>query len=173
MRLNYLYTILLVAFSTGVFACDCSGYDSIVNAFNSADVVFEGKVLDIDTVFISDTVNAITSKNPKAHIEVFAEQFLAVKFSITKLFKGDKQNVTVIVMTPAAGSACGIQFGPDISYVVYGYSEEFNLVGNGNLNTMQNPETKTTKISGYSTNSCTRTKMAKFEISELKSNKLI
>jgi len=160
--------------STGVFACDCQPYDSIMSAYHSANVVFEGKVINIDTAIVSDTINAISSTNSEPHIEVILEKYLMVKLSITRLFKGDQQNTIITIFTPAAGSACGIQFTPGISYLVYGYTWEFNLIDGGNANTMQNSDNKTSKVSGYSTSLCTRTtKETKNEIAELKRNKLI
>ena len=163
-----------MTFSMGVFACTCVPDDSIVNAYKSANLVFEGKVVKIDTVFISDIANIISSTNSGPHVKVILRKYLAVKFSISKLFKGDMQNKTVTVMTDAAGTRCGFQFIPNISYLVYGYTEQFSFVVSRNLNADQNSNTKTIKKTRYSTNSCTRTTMAiKSEMAELISNKLI
>ena len=62
--------------SSGVFACTCTPGESIITAFKSADLVFEGKVIKIDTVFVSDTANIISATNSKPHIEVILRKFL-------------------------------------------------------------------------------------------------
>jgi hypothetical protein len=175
MVLRYLLTILLATISTGALACTCIFDDSIVNAYKSANIVFEGKVVKIDTVFISDTANIISSTyNPHPHVEVTLRKYLAVKFNIRKLFKGHIQNQIVTVMTDAVGTRCGIQFIPNIMYMVYGYAEQFSFIVDKNLNTNKNVSTETIKKTKYSTSSCTRTTTAiKSEIADLRSCKLI
>jgi hypothetical protein len=173
---KFLYAILLMSVSTEVFACDCIPDDSIVNAYKNANIVFEGRVVKIDTVLVSDTANIISPANSKPHIEVTVRKFLAVKFSMAKLFKGDNQNSFVTVMTSAVETRCGFQFILNNNYLVYGYTAMFSLIVHKGvaINNNKTVQSGNLNISRYSTSSCTRTTSAvKYELSELKKNELI
>jgi hypothetical protein len=176
MSSKIAYTIFLMIISSGAYACSCIPEVSIVNSFKNADIVFEGKVIKIDTVFISDTVNIISPTNPKPHIEVITRKYFEVKFNISRIFKGNNRNKTIAIITDVVGTQCGYQFAHNFKYIVYGYGELFNLIDSGIILTNQKPDikTKTLSVLRYSTNSCTRTTRGiKYEISELKKNKLI
>jgi hypothetical protein len=173
---KFLLTICSMIISSGLFACSCTPGESIVDAFKSADLIFEGKVVKTDTVFVSDTVKIISSKNSKRGFEIVVRKYLSVQFSITRLLKGATNKMAVTIMTEAAGSRCGFQFLVNINYLVYGYTGNFSLIDSKDIVTAQNTnkKIKTLNIAGYSTNSCARTTTTiEREFSELKSNKLI
>jgi hypothetical protein len=176
MITRLLYIIYSMTISSHVFACSCTPGESIVDAFKSADLIFEGKVVKIDTVFISDTVKIIPTTNSKRGIEIVVRKYLSVHLNIIRLLKGVGKNMIVTIMTDAFGSRCGFQFVTNFDYLVYGYTENFSLIDSKDIVATQktNKKIKTLNIAGYSTNSCARTTTAiEREISELKINKLI
>ena len=177
MRSGLFLIILLMTISSGVLACGCLPNDSIVNEYKEAKIVFEGKGIQIDTIYSSDTVrDIISSKNRKPHTEVRLRKYLAVKFAVVRLFKEDSQSMVMVVITSAVGARCGFDFDVNLDYIVYGYNELVNLVDKSDLGSYQNhrKKIKTSKVTMYSTSLCTRTTpWIKEEISELKKNKLI
>ncbi|HTB26816.1 MAG TPA: hypothetical protein VK711_15700 [Puia sp.] len=171
-----LLTTLIIIISSGGYACSCIPEESISNSYKNADFVFEGKVIKIDTVFISDTANIISQTNAKSHQEVIVKEYFAVKFIISRIFKGKSIDTTVTVLTNAVGTACGYQFALNLVYIVYGYTEQFSLIDGwkSTINENSRVKPKTLNVERYSTNSCTRTTMnINYEISELKSKELI
>src|ERR1700746_3750527 len=101
-----LFTALLMTISSGAIACECLPNDSIVKEYNDADIVFNGKVVKIDSVFSLDSLQAvISSKNRKPHTEVFIRKYISVQFKVTRFFKGDSLSGEITIITPAYGPA--------------------------------------------------------------------
>jgi len=177
MRSGLFLAALLMTISSVVFACGCLPNDSIVNEYKEANIVFKGRVIQIDTIYISDTSrDVISSKNRKPHTEVWLSKYLAVKFAVVRLLKEKNQSMVITVITSALGTRCGFGFDLNLDYIVYGYNELVDLVDKSDLGSYQNhrKKIKTSKVIMYSTSSCTRTTpWIKEEISELKKNKLI
>jgi hypothetical protein len=141
--------------------------DIITNAYKSADIVFTGRVIAIDTVLISDSANVISESNTKPHLEVTIRKFVQVKFLIARRLKSKNKNSYVIILTDAVGTRCGFEFILNADYVVYAYKEHFGLIHD-------RQRMKTRNEFRYSTSSCTRTTLGiKSEIKALKESKLI
>ncbi len=72
-------------------------------------------------------------------MEVIIREYFAVKFGITRLFKGKNENMMIItVLTDAVGTRCGYQFALNYEYVVYGNTESFCLLDSGNIAKIKN-----------------------------------
>ena len=103
---NYIGICLLfvawcLVFASGVWACSCLR-GTPEQYFNDADVVFVGKVLDIE--------------------QGWGNEF-EVKFEIVERQKIEGSDKTIVVRTAVMSSACGYSFEPDVIYVVYAIKE--------------------------------------------------
>ena len=57
MKHLLLFIFLLISRPNLVSACTCMPADDIQSSFNPASVIFKGKVIQIDTLLVIDSVN--------------------------------------------------------------------------------------------------------------------
>ena len=106
MRWSIVCSALLVVFladARPAAACTCAPNPPPEEAFNDADIVFAGRVLEIN--------NSANEEYPVA---------LDVRLWIERPFKGFFIE-TIIVRTARDGASCGFHFKQDERYLVYAY----------------------------------------------------
>jgi hypothetical protein len=102
--------ILLLLFSflspSSASACSCAGIEPVEKAFNRAEAVFVGEVVEIKEV---TTINGY--------------QYKQILFQVETVWKGDNKT-QIIVQTAMSGASCGIHFIKGSKYIVYAQSDE-------------------------------------------------
>ena len=102
--LFFVFCILLFA-PSGASACSCIR-GTPEQYFNDADVVFTGKVLEV---------------------EHNVENVFEVKFEIVERQKMSGSDRTVIIRTALTAAECGYDFQPGVTYVVYAIEDGSRL----------------------------------------------
>ncbi|MDL2309456.1 hypothetical protein LJC68_08485 [Bacteroidales bacterium OttesenSCG-928-B11] len=112
---TYIPTGMVILFFYGnISACSCIGEKaSIKNAFKRNEVVFIGKVINIEMVEI---LMELVPGAPKYTIPTYRHK---VTFIIEKTYKGRIDTNYIEVITGVGGGDCGYLFEVDKSYAVY------------------------------------------------------
>ncbi len=131
MKVKILLSLKLVLFLGlnfvwyNVRSCSCQNKNSIYDAYESADVIVQGKVISI--------TQYIASEFP------FTEKFngtvktykYKVSIVIKKNLKGDfDKGDTIIISTGLGGGDCGFKFGVGEYYIVYGMENNLDQYAN-------------------------------------------
>ena len=171
MKHLLLFIVLLISRPNLVSACTCMPADDILSSFNPASVIFKGKVIQIDTLLVIDSV---TIKQPDGSTKTYYRQtgMIKVSFKINKVFKGPKSLKYETIYTTYECCICGFPFYKDRTYLVYGYNETATFSKKNELVDSQeevaNMSAKPEPI--IATSICTRTTMEwKSGIKEIKS----
>lgn len=97
-----LYFLLLSSATICSAQCNCNPEPEIKKAFNSAAIVFVGRVQKITRA-------------------TYKQGYNEVVFEILRTFKGQDEllNKEVVIYTPSSESDCGYNFYPSFDYVIY------------------------------------------------------
>lgn len=109
--LNILIFTFLLLTSNVVYACSCSGYPTVCEAFNSADAVFIGSVERVQNQTTGDDPGTVYHGPQVAYIQV------------EKVFKGIKET-EVIFRTE--GSSCDAVYEEGERWLFYAYYDKKN-----------------------------------------------
>ncbi len=111
-------------------SCDCDeSNQGLKESFEHSHHVFEGTVLEIDTLAISEIVtkealNSLQNDHSKisacAHNSVRSSKVLRVKFHVNQSFKKQIQSEEIYVLTPIDAQSCAYHgFETDGRYILY------------------------------------------------------
>lgn len=100
--------IISVSYSSPAFACSCTEPPPPAEAFEKADAVFSGKVVEIK----KEISNQMSSA-----------QRIPVKFDVQKVWKGPAEK-TITISTALSSASCGYEFEYGKTYLVYAYGDE-------------------------------------------------
>ena len=116
----FLSTILLFISVSQIYACSCAE-SSIKKAFRNSDIIFTGKVVDINEKIMTDSI-------PLDNGEFYSREYKHVefKFKIISLIKGEKLTEFITVTTSGNEAACGNYFDLHSEHLVYSYLDNFN-----------------------------------------------
>lgn len=130
-------------------ACECIE-TTIKEALKNSEIVFRGKVLQIDTLVEFHRINKRDIHNPIA---------IEVTFQILENFKGDKKDIVKVVQDLGG---CGVHFIKNYEFIVYANKTN-------SLDKYKSPK------EFYFTHSCLRTKSlntnTNYELQELRAIK--
>jgi hypothetical protein len=140
-KMKNLTIIILVFFANQGFSqnedcgfkgsCNCQEANtSIEYAFEFSNYIIEARVIEIDTIPITETIESASiqkiqqdaTKDFQCAKEVLnAEKVVRVKVSIEAVFKGEIVNKTVYILTPFKKDFCGYSdFRINQKYIIYG-----------------------------------------------------
>ena len=156
-KTSFLIITLLIFSANGIYACSCIK-SSIKKGFNKSDLIFTGKVVDINEKFMKDS---IPTENGKFYVREYRR--IEFKFKVSEFIKGKNETEFVTVATTGGGADCGNYFKLNTEHLVYSYETDIKL----------NSFDENAKTEPYFTTSiCTRTKdlnrTKKSEIRKLK-----
>lgn len=113
--------------------CRCTK-TSIESSFETGNIIFEGKVLFIDTVSIGAIITAEAKLNIEQYTDTIAscakrvlekEKIVIAVLEINEMIKGDYQNRTINICTPLSNKSCGyVDFQKGEHFLVYGTIDE-------------------------------------------------
>ena len=111
--------LLLLFFHLIGPSCTCMPVPTTEQEYNRSDIVMQGKVIGLDTVYASNTL--INDKKGirlgKHKYSVLTEKFVRVQMLVEKQFKTPTNLPdTVYILTPAESDACGFPFDPWLRY---------------------------------------------------------
>lgn len=137
MRLIFL---LILTFSVNTaIACSCDR-SSIVENFKGVDIVFKGRVIEVNEIITEEEIAPGRSVNYKRY---------AFKFEIITKYKGLNKKEPITIITTGGVTDCGNDFELDKKYIVYAYKQDTMLA-------LSLIDRKTEEF--LTTNLCTRTK---------------
>ena len=139
-----------------MYSCSCMKV-TVERNFNAADLVFTGKVVEINEQKMIDSIPIDNEEQP---FRVRNYRRIEFKFKILKLYKGQINTEFVSIYTTGGISDCGNFFQLNSKHLVYSYIKDTRL----------NDSDFKRKIEPYfTTNLCTRTKeLKKTKRSEIK-----
>lgn len=119
-KLSLLIFAFFITMHTGiaVFACSCIGEESVKTAFGKYDVIFTGKVLNIENMSVQDNKDLVPD-NRKSR--VFTFHFQKVTLEVMELYKGKIKKEIVEITTGEGGGDCGFPFQLGQTYLIYSY----------------------------------------------------
>ena len=139
----FLTFILLILSANGIYACSCIK-SSIKKGFNQSDLIFTGKVVDINERIMKDS---IPTENGKFYVREYRR--IEFKFKVLEFIKGKNKTEFITVATTGGGADCGNYFKLNTEHLVYSYETDIKL-NSFDINNKTDP---------YFTSSiCTRTK---------------
>lgn len=161
IMIKALLIIGLIIFGTSnSLACSCEEPGSVEESFNYSDAVFHGKVVNTSFVTFAESIKTETADSIHKNLDenklsLFDSEFiLKVEFEITKCYKGNIFNDTIVIYTTRTSASCGysgFEVGKD--YIVYGSSKSYafwTLIKNADDLAFEQQNT-------FWTNQCTRT----------------
>lgn len=118
-----LYLLLHVAVAEG---CTCvsaraSEKQKIATAYRKEALIFVGRVLRVDTVATTDTVQVADRGPVEQRIRLIRHEELRYTFAVSRPFKGPQNSSTVQLYTEMQSSMCGKQFAIGSEHLVYAY----------------------------------------------------
>ncbi len=152
----FLFFIVLLFSLSNVYSCSC-GKISVKYGFKYSDIIFTGKVVEINEGVVYDSIPNSTRKG-EFHVRKLNQiEFI---FKIKDLIKGKNQSEFITVVTSGGGADCGNYFDINTEHLVYSYMTDIKV---GTFNERK-------KVEPYlSTSLCTRTKeLKKTKRSEIK-----
>jgi hypothetical protein len=120
--MRHLAGVLVIFFSLSSFACKCISNDGLVNRLKRHDLVFEGKILRIDTM----------------------ENSITCTFQVVKTWKGKKRTHQKIVI-PKDPAACGFQVEKGITYLIFSKENFTNACSYNSVVSKENTDWKALK----------------------------
>lgn len=99
MSSKFIFFAVLTLFSTTSLACSCA-YPRVDDAFNNSDLVFKGKVIELEPP-TSSTFNRVT-------------------FDVYNVYKGSEKSSEAI-FTNRSSAACGYPFKQGEEYLVFAF----------------------------------------------------
>jgi hypothetical protein len=176
MRFNFFPVITIFLLAGEVYACKCGGPGTIKESFESTELIVYGKVINKDTVRLSETIKEEYVgevrdglKGDKQLLQLFDMTYvLKLELEIKEKYKGMNLRRTVIIYTPLFSASCGFRFQKDKGYIVYASSKNsMNF-----LFQKKNGNKRHEKDDTFWTTHCTRTtEYAKLEADELRTLK--
>ena len=174
MNFKLLLTIFLLGLTCDTFACKCSGPRTVIESFNSADVVFTGKVIKIRLTSFAETLrtekaNWLRQKIKKENRETqdFDDTLIyKVDLQIVESFKGEVKSDTITIFTTIGGQSCGFDFILNKVFIVYAQVKSYSA--GFYLNAYERAE-NIERANCFWTSRCSRTK--EFDTEEVNSLK--
>lgn len=113
--------------------CKCAR-TGVEASFKTGDIVFEGKVLFIDTVLISEVITVDATWGIEQNRDTFSscaktvlqkEKVVVIEIQVNEMFKGVFQNRIINICTPLESKFCGyVDFEKGERFIVYGSKDE-------------------------------------------------
>ena len=119
----FLYLLLHVAVAE---ACTCvsaraSEKQKIATAYRREALIFVGRVLRVDTVAATDTIQVADRGPVEQRIRLIRHEELRYTFAVSQQFKGSQNVSTVQLYTETQSSMCGKQFAIGSEHLVYAF----------------------------------------------------
>ena len=159
MRSLIILTFFYFIEPSKIVACTCIP-ETIEEAYASADIIFKGQVVKIDTLIAIDTV--IILENGSAKRLLRARDMIVTHMKVIQTIKGNNGDKYISVYTTYRCCTCGFPFFPDETYLVYAYSQSITTTKTKALTWNQEALTKADKKVSqvFTTSSCSRTTRA-------------
>lgn len=169
MMKTLLIILLIILGTSNSLACSCEEPGSVEESFNYSDAVFLGKVINTSFVTFAESIKTEAADSIRKNLDenklsLFDSEFIMkVEFEITKCYKGNIFNDTIIIYTTLTSASCGyrgFEIGKD--YIVYSSTKSYafwTFMKNADENAFEQQNT-------YWTNQCTRT--AEYNYAEAK-----
>jgi hypothetical protein len=142
-KTTFITLILLILSVNGIYACSCIK-SNIKKGFNNSDLIFTGKVVDVNEKILKDS---ILTENGKFYVREYRR--IEFKFKVSEFIKGKNKTEFITVTTTGGGADCGNYFKLNTEHLVYSYETDIKL----------NSFDENAKTEPYFTTSiCTRTK---------------
>ena len=160
MKNPIIITILILILSANkVYSCSCEK-SSIKYGFEHSDLIFTGKVVEINEGKVYDSISSSTEKGKYFVREINRIEFV---FKVKQLIKGNEKSDFITIVTSGGGADCGNYFDLNSEHLIYSYETDLQV----------NTFDENNKVEPYfSTDLCTRTKelnrTKKSEIKQLK-----
>ena len=151
---------LLIIGTNSSLACSCEEPGSVEESFKYSDAVFHGKVINKSFVTFAESIRTETADSIRQNLDenklsLFDSEFIMkVDFEITKCYKGDIFNDTIVIYTTRTSASCGyrgFEIGKD--YIIYGSTKSYafwTFIKNADEYVFEKQNT-------FWTNQCTRT----------------
>jgi hypothetical protein len=122
-RLRGLLFILILScvWNLELFACSCVSVGGTISELNKSDVVFLGKVINVESESDTIEVTPISGKNAGKK-EILKIGGFRVSFEVTERFKGSPE-ITKL-HTDEGGGMCGFYFEKGKEYLVYAHQSD-------------------------------------------------
>jgi hypothetical protein len=107
-------------------ACTCvsvraSEKQKIATAYRQEALIFVGRVLRVDTVATTDTIQVADHGPAEQRIRLIRREELRYTFAVSRQFKGPQNIATVQLFTETQSSMCGKQFAIGSEHLVYAF----------------------------------------------------
>jgi len=136
MKSVLLIALLLVLHSSVALACSCvSGSGSekqqIATAYQRDALVFVGRVVAVETVVTTDTLQVSDTGPLAERIRLVRQESFRYTFAVLRKYKGLTTEDTVRVSSATQSASCGREFRVGSAYLLYGFqiSEETSPYG--------------------------------------------
>ena len=91
----------------------------------SAEVIFKGEIVDIDTAITVQTINSIDTGSKRKYSMPL--EMMTAKFKIIQPIKGLNGFDYISVYTALRCCMCGFEFRQDATYVVFAHSDTISI----------------------------------------------
>lgn len=113
MKTVLLSVFIILLYTPHVQACKCREAPPVADAYKGAHTVFAGTVISVEKVQI---------KSGRTEEPLYI-QVRQVTFTVSRMFKGQQEQDTIVIQTAKDGAACGYRFEPGYAYIVYAFDE--------------------------------------------------
>jgi hypothetical protein len=117
----YLFLHVSVAEACTCVSARTSEKQRIATAYRQEALIFVGRVLHVDTVATTDTVQVADRGPVEQRIRLIRREQLRYTFAVSRQFKGPQDSSTVQLYTETQSSMCGKQFTIGSEHLVYAY----------------------------------------------------
>jgi hypothetical protein len=173
------FIIIIVLLTSGnSIACSCVGRPSVKESIKKSDVVFVGKILGEERVFMGDTAAALLEFGNEFRDSISKYQSSESGYrrlslagirsqkkytlKVVQFYKGKFKEEIIDIFTGNGGGDCGIRFLKNEEYIIYGYKVNFKKEDVTYLSSGITAPTM------FHTNICTRTrKMDNGELNQI------
>lgn len=163
MKATLTLTTLVLIVCVQTYACKCNGPGSVKDGFKNHSLVVYGKVIRLDTVTLSETLEQADAREVVERLKKDQQQLkffkmtyvLKVELEIIEAYKGESLRKSVVIFTPLRSASCGYWFEKAKEYIVYASPHNFLSF----IFREEDTAKPYKKENAFWTNHCTRTAM--------------
>ena len=128
MKKILIIPFLIISFFNEGISCTCPERNSILNEFNSKELIVSGIIVSeeviniIDSVALNDYLKNGGTMDKNIQQRFFGRFFYKYELEIIDIFKGNFTKKVIEIYTP--GNSCKFNFNVGEKYIIYGHSIE-------------------------------------------------